>query len=86
MCERFTPVASSIPKAHELAGIDGRRIFENAAREAQRLNHPLIGSEQLLTAIMHQEECLAAQVLREQGFDFAKFRGQKAPLNPSDFE
>jgi ATP-dependent Clp protease ATP-binding subunit ClpC len=61
---------------------DCQHVFEEAAK----LNHPLIGTEQLLRALLHQEECLAAQILREQGFELEKFRSHRAPLNPSDFE
>jgi ATP-dependent Clp protease ATP-binding subunit ClpC len=62
--------------------LDCQRVFE----EAEKLNPPLIGTEQLLLALLHQEKCLAAQVLVEQGFDLQKFRSRPAPLNPSDFE
>jgi ATP-dependent Clp protease ATP-binding subunit ClpC len=61
---------------------DCQRVFE----EAGKLNHPLIGTEQLLLAILRQEKCLAAKILLEQGFKLEKFRSQPAPLNPSDFE
>ena len=63
-------------------GSDCQRVFE----EAGKLNQPLIGTEHLLLALLHQEKCLAAQILLEQGFDLLKFRSQPAPLNPSDFE
>jgi ATP-dependent Clp protease ATP-binding subunit ClpC len=65
-----------------LASDDCQRVFEEAAK----LNHPLIGTEQLLIAILHQEKCLAAQILLEQGFELEKFRSQPAPLNQFDFE
>ena len=64
------------------ASDDCQRVFEEAAK----LNDPLIGTEQLLIAILHQEKCLAAQILVEQGFELEKFRSQSAPLNPFDFE
>jgi Clp amino terminal domain, pathogenicity island component len=48
-------------------------------RYARKLNHPLIGTEHLLLAPLHQEECRAAQTVE-------KFRSRQAPLNPSDFE
>jgi ATP-dependent Clp protease ATP-binding subunit ClpC len=61
---------------------DCKDVFQ----EAEKLNYPLIGTEHLLMGILHQEKCLAAQILREQGFELEKFRSQPAPLNPSDFE
>ena len=61
---------------------DCRLVFDEAAK----LNQPLIGTEQLLIAMLHQEKCLAAQILLEQGFELEKFRSQPAPLNPFDFE
>ena len=63
-------------------GADCQCVFEDAGK----LNHPLIGTEQLLRAILHQEKCLAAQILLEQGFELEKFRSQQAPLNPSEIE
>jgi ATP-dependent Clp protease ATP-binding subunit ClpC len=63
-------------------GTDCQRVFEQAGK----LNHPLIGTEHLLLALLHQEKCLAAQLPLDEGFDLAKFRSQRAPLNPSDFE
>jgi ATP-dependent Clp protease ATP-binding subunit ClpC len=63
-------------------GTDCQRVFE----EAEKLNHPFVGTEHLLLALLHQEKCLAAQILLEQGFELEKFRSQRAPLNPSDFE
>jgi ATP-dependent Clp protease ATP-binding subunit ClpC len=63
-------------------GADCQRVLE----EAGKLNAPLIGTGQLLIALLHQEKCRAAQILLEQGFELEKFRSQKAPLNPSDFE
>lgn len=64
------------------ASDDCQRVFEEAAK----LNPSLIGTEQLLLALLHQEKCLAAEILVEQGFELEKFRSLKAPLNPSDFE
>lgn len=63
-------------------GDDCQSVFEEAAK----LNPSLIGTEQLLLALLHQEKCLAAEILLEQGFELEKFRSLKAPLNPSDFE
>ena len=66
--------------------IDCRRALETAAAEAGNLHQPLVGTEHLLLALLHQENCFAARILLEQGFDVEKFRSQRAPLNPSDFE
>jgi ATP-dependent Clp protease ATP-binding subunit ClpC len=63
-------------------GVDCQQVF----KEAGKLNHPLIGTEHLLLALLHQQKCRAAQILLEQGFELEKFRSQPAPLNPSDFE
>ncbi len=65
---------------------DCQRLLRAVARKARKLHQPCIGTEQLLIGLLHQEECQAAQILREQGFKLKKFRSQPAPLNPSDFE
>src|SRR5262245_25099065 len=44
-----------------------KRILAFSADEAERLRHRNIGSEHLLLGIFREEECLAAQVLREVG-------------------
>jgi ATP-dependent Clp protease ATP-binding subunit ClpC len=65
---------------------DCQRLLRAVARKARKLHEPLIGTEQLLIGLLRQDECQAAQILREQGFKLKKFRSQPAPLNPSDFE
>jgi ATP-dependent Clp protease ATP-binding subunit ClpC len=80
--EADCPGGEKLPDSVDMPlGIDCQRVFE----EAGNLNHPSIGTEHLLLALLHQDRCLAAQILLEQGFDLLKFRSQPAPLNPSDF-
>jgi ATP-dependent Clp protease ATP-binding subunit ClpC len=85
--EAHSPGGAKLPDSVDMpVGSDCKRVFEAAAKEAKRLREPLVGTGHLLLALLHQEKCFAAQILLEQGFDLLKFRSQRAPLNPSDFE
>jgi ATP-dependent Clp protease ATP-binding subunit ClpC len=66
--------------------LDCKQVFEAAAKEAGKLHPPLVGTKQLLLAMLHLEKCRASQLLLEQGFDVMKFRSQQVPLIPSDIE
>ncbi len=82
-----SPGGEKVPDSVDMPlGIDCQSVFEEAVKEAGKHHQPSVGTEHLLLALLHQDRCLAAQILLEQGFDLAKFRSQPAPLNPSDFE
>jgi ATP-dependent Clp protease ATP-binding subunit ClpC len=82
-----SPKGEKLPDSVDMPlGIDCKRVFETAEKEAGKLHQPMVGTEHLILALLHQEKCVAAQILLEQGFDLTKFRSQPAPLNPSDFE
>lgn len=65
--------------------LDGKRILAFGAEEAERLGHHAITPEHLLLGICRVENCLAAELLREQGFrreavdDFLKSDRQNEP-------
>jgi ATP-dependent Clp protease ATP-binding subunit ClpC len=44
-----------------------KRILAYAAVEAERLKHRHIGTEHLLLGILHEEKCVAAEILHERG-------------------
>lgn len=58
--------------------VDAKMALSHAADEAERLRHRHIGTEHLLLGILQQEGCLAAQVLRENGFDLDTARTKLA--------
>jgi hypothetical protein len=60
-----------------------KRVLTSAADEAERLNHKHIGTEHLLLGLLREEECLAAQLLREQGLTLNSVRGQVQQSEPS---
>jgi ATP-dependent Clp protease ATP-binding subunit ClpC len=85
--EAHSPKGEKLPDSVDMPlAIDCQRVFEAAEKEAGTLHPPRVGTEHLLLALLHQEKCFAAQILLEQGFELEKFRSQRAPLNPSDFE
>src|ERR1700692_3154674 len=60
-----------LPLSHEC-----KRVLAYGAEEAERLNHQHIGTEHLLLGLLREEECFAAQLLREQGLTLDSVRGQ----------
>ena len=52
-----------------------RRALAHAQEEAQRLNHPYIGTEHLLMGLVREEDSVAARVLRNLGVGAEKVRG-----------
>ena len=57
-----------------------KRVLELASAEAQRLHHPLIGTEHLLLGMLAEGKGIAAQVLMESGVDLDKARRQVIAL------
>lgn len=51
-----------------------RRVLTLAQEEAQRLNHPYIGTEHLLLGLIREESGVAARVLKELGVEPEKAR------------
>jgi hypothetical protein len=65
---------------------ESRRAVFFARKEAGARGAPSIAGEHPLLGLLHQEKCLAAHILLDRGFYLEKFRSQRAPLNPFDFE
>ena len=66
--ERQTPVRNKIPTNVDLPVSDEcKRIFANAAQEAERLGIGYVGTEHLLVGILLEENCAAAKLLKDQG-------------------
>ena len=60
-----------LPLSHEC-----KRVLAYGAEESQRLNHKHIGTDHLLLGLLHEEECFAAQLLRERGLTLDSVREQ----------
>lgn len=60
---------------------ESKRILSHAAEEAEQLGHRHIGSEHLLLGILREENCFAAQILRERGATLDGIRS-KLPARP----
>jgi ATP-dependent Clp protease ATP-binding subunit ClpC len=50
------------------------RILGYAAEEAERLKSPLVESSHLLLALLREEQCFAAGILRERGLTLERAR------------
>ena len=46
---------------------EGKRVLVHAAEEAERLGDKHIGTEHLLLGILREENCFAAELLKERG-------------------
>jgi Uma2 family endonuclease len=53
-----------------------KRVLAYGAEEAERLNHKHIGTEHLLLGLLREENCFAAQLLRQQGLSLQSVREQ----------
>jgi hypothetical protein len=66
-----------LPLSHEC-----KRVLAYGAEEAERLNHKHIGTAHLLLGLLREEECFAAQLLREQGLTLDSVREQVQQSEP----
>jgi len=58
-----------LPLGHEC-----KRVLAYGAEESERLNHKYIGTDHLLLGLLREEDCFAAQLLREQGLTLDSVR------------
>src|ERR1700678_510658 len=66
-----------LPLSHEC-----KRVLAYGAEEAERLKHEHIGTAHLLLGLLREENCLAAQLLREQGLTADSVREQVQQSEP----
>jgi ATP-dependent Clp protease ATP-binding subunit ClpC len=59
---------------------ESKRVLAYAAEEAERLGHKHIGTEHLLLGLMREENCFAANMLKERGIEIAKVREELVAL------
>ena len=71
-----------------------RRVFARSEREARALNHAQVGTEHLLLALLHEDDCVAARALRLLSVTRRKARarilklvdiGSRPPHDPIEF-
>jgi uncharacterized protein (TIGR02246 family) len=55
-----------------------KRILKKAAEEAEHLGSKYVGTEHMLLGILHEQDCLAARLLRERGLTLDWFREELA--------
>jgi hypothetical protein len=66
-----------LPLSHEC-----KRALAHGAEEAERMNHEHIGTAHLLLGLLREEECFAAQLLRERGVTLDSVREQAQQSEP----
>ncbi|MGA9073146.1 MAG: Clp protease N-terminal domain-containing protein [Candidatus Sulfotelmatobacter sp.] len=77
--DEHLPKHPSIPTTVDLPLSDGaKRVLKYVADEAERLAHRHIGTEHLFLGLIDEEDCFAAQLLREGGADPTSIRSQLA--------
>src|ERR1700750_110665 len=57
-----------------------KRVMGYAAEEAERLGHKHIGTEHLLLGLLREENCFAAQMLKEGGLELESTRESLAKM------
>jgi hypothetical protein len=81
--ERHTVLREKVSTSVDLPLSHGcKRVLTYGAEEADRLNHQHIGTEHLLLGLLREEECLAAQLLGEQGLTLESLRKQLQQSQP----
>jgi uncharacterized protein (TIGR02246 family) len=78
---RGTPISTSVevPLSAEC-----KRILCRASEEAERLAHNHVGTEHLLLGILGEQDCLAAQALKNRGLNLAKLREEIGSKRAAD--
>jgi ATP-dependent Clp protease ATP-binding subunit ClpA len=77
--EAHSRVGKPIPTSVELPLTEGcKHVLVYATEEADRLASPQITTGHLLLALMREEECFAAQILRERGLHLPNIREELA--------
>jgi hypothetical protein len=64
-----TPTSIDLPLSDE-----SRRVLAYALEEAERLEHPHIGTEHLLLGLLRENGCYAAEILRNHGVNLKTLR------------
>lgn len=77
--QRRAPVATPAtpqggPTLFDRFNLSGKRVLTLAQEEAVRQNHNYVGTEHLLLGLVHDEQGIAGQVLRDLGVDLDKVR------------
>ncbi len=76
-----SPKRRQVPTSEDLPLTPAaRRVLKYAADEAELLAHKHIGTEHLLLALFDEQNCLAANLLRDAGADRAVIRTQLSNL------
>jgi len=59
---------------------ESKRVLAYAAEEAERMGHKHLGTEHLLLGLLREEQCFAANLLRERGIELNKVREELARI------
>jgi hypothetical protein len=60
-----------------------KRVLAYAAEEAERLAHRWIGGQHVLLGLLHEENCVATEILHQYGLELGHLRQQFAKLPSS---
>ncbi|MGB6831716.1 MAG: Clp protease N-terminal domain-containing protein, partial [Terracidiphilus sp.] len=73
--EEHTPIREKVSTSVDLpVSNESKRVMAYAAEEAEQLGHKHIGTEHLLLGVLREDECFAAQLLKERGIELNKVR------------
>jgi hypothetical protein len=84
--EALAPPGERIPTSVDLPlSLNAKRALALAAEEAEKLGHDRIDSSHLLLGLLRVEDCLAAELLRKRGFDYAMCLAEAGRVQPRTF-
>jgi ATP-dependent Clp protease ATP-binding subunit ClpC len=77
--QNLTPLREPVSTSVDLPlSNESKRILAYAAEEAEKLSHRHIGTEHLLLGILREENCFAAELLKERGLRLSAVREELA--------
>lgn len=81
--EGNTVIRERVPTSVDMPlSTECRRILIYAAEEAEKLSHKFIGTEHLLLGVLREQDCFAANLLRERGVSLEMARQQIRSTSP----
>jgi hypothetical protein len=83
--ERNTTIGEKISSSVDLPlSNESKRVLSYAAEEAEMLSSHEIGIEHLLLALLREEKCFAATILRERGLELPAIREELQRMTQED--
>ena len=84
--ESNTVIREKVPTSVDMPlSSECQRILAYGADEAEKLSHTFIGTGHLFLGVLREQDCFAANLLRERGIDLETARGRIGSTPPEQF-